>query len=610
MQKQTPNIIYALSLASFAVATSAVMQVSAQEGSITDRVSIMVPSSCSMTSAVVSDHQADIVNGQYLDDIGITELNAFCNDQDGFSIYAVGYSSDEYGNNYLVDSASRANLNIPTGIATSGPSSNWAMKITLDESNLSAASIVNGFDSYSAVPSSYTQVAKRESSTDTDILAQGVKFNTSYATFISGAQAAGTYQGKVKYTLVHPHSEIPAHPIDTEGGRIAYYPNTNIYEGSMGQQVVQDTDTSITLLAPNFSRDGYGFAGWNTAYDYSGEFYGPNETITFTAGEYAEKGLSLYAVWIESEGFIQNWSGCDTLIATSYNATTGSLTAGLSSVTALTDLRDNQTYAVAKLADGKCWTIENIRLNAEATRGGDADLLSQGYAQSSQYGDFVGLADSESSYFSNSTYQNTIYGVNSEAPINIGADDYPSYRFPRYNDANTINSDNNVNNGNANIKGYGNYYTWAAAMASTKYYLSGYVSDGQETYNSNIAGTSICPSGWRLPYGAESNGNIYSGDLATLDKAMGGSGTTNSTNNISGTSMSISWRKFPNNLVYSGNMAGSTADSKGGYGYLWSTTAFDYDRTYGLSIGETYINPGVDVYNKYYGFAIRCVVEQ
>ena len=147
-------------------------------------------------------------------------------------------------------------------------------------------------------------------------------------------------------------------------------------------------------------------------------------------------------------------------------------------------------------------------------------------------------------------------------------------------------------------------------MASTKYYLSGYVSDGQETYNSNIAGTSICPSGWRLPYGAESNGNIYSGDLATLDKAMGGSGTTNSTNNISGTSMSISWRKFPNNLVYSGNMAGSTADSKGGYGYLWSTTAFDYDRTYGLSIGETYINPGVDVYNKYYGFAIRCVVEQ
>lgn len=54
-------------------------------------------------------------------------------------------------------------------------------------------------------------------------------------------------------------------------------------------------------------------------------------------------------------------------------------TANLSSVSALTDQRDDQTYAIAKLADGNCWMIENLRLDTEATRGATNEALAQGY---------------------------------------------------------------------------------------------------------------------------------------------------------------------------------------------------------------------------------------
>ena len=84
--------------------------------------------------------------------------------------------------------------------------------------------------------------------------------------------------------------------------------------------------------------------------DGSGVSYGPNETITI--GDVSEHGLSLYAIWVESTGNLQNWTGCSSL--------------DINEVTALTDIRDGDTYAVAKLVDGNCWMIENLRLSTNA----------------------------------------------------------------------------------------------------------------------------------------------------------------------------------------------------------------------------------------------------
>ncbi len=397
---------------------------------------------------------------------------------------------------------------------------------------------------------------------------------------------------------------------DCLSGYICYHKNSNGVEGSMGKQTVLSSDTTAILLASNYSRSGYGFAGWSTARDYSDIIYGPNETISFSAGQYTDgnTGLSLYATWIESAGNIQNWNSCSELSPVSYDNTNGVLNADLSSIVALTDLRDNQTYAVARLADGNCWMIENLRLSSEYTTTESSSVLSQGYGQSEIYGDFVGLANSESNYFSDNSNSNSKYGIN-DSSVDINSLDYPNYRLPRYNNTNTNSRGDYPSTDNANLFSYGNYYNWSAAMANTKYYKSGFIDNDQEADKSNIANTSLCPSGWRLPYGSSVNNGPYSGNMAILDISMGGTGLPDSANSVTKKSMSDYWRRFPNNLVLSGDITGSSISIRGINGYLWTTTASGYNKSYGFSIGVSYVNPGINTYEKYYGFSVRCMVD-
>ena len=124
--------------------------------------------------------------------------------------------------------------------------------------------------------------------------------------------------------------------------------------GSMTNQSAE-SNTDTTLIAPNFSRKDYGFAGWSTSATGYGETYGPNQTIT--TGDLSASGLQLYARWVKSSGTFQSFT-----VAQCSNLATNE-------IIALTDTRDGITYAVAKLNDGNCWTIENNRYatNASAT---------------------------------------------------------------------------------------------------------------------------------------------------------------------------------------------------------------------------------------------------
>lgn len=56
--------------------------------------------------------------------------------------------------------------------------------------------------------------------------------------------------------------------------------------------------SSVMLRPSNFSKPGYGFAGWNTEMDGLGTNYGPSQTITL--GDLSEEGLQLYAKWAQS----------------------------------------------------------------------------------------------------------------------------------------------------------------------------------------------------------------------------------------------------------------------------------------------------------------------
>ena len=583
--------------------------------STTANAAVTVSSACTMTGTLNTPHTATVNPGVYQDSIGKTTFSVICNDPNGFAIYAIGYTGEEYsGTNHTKLVGPNSNT-ITTGIATSGSTSNWAMKLESNDPEFYNMTIMNGYDSYSTIPDTYTKVAQITSSTAS---ATPATMSSTYAAFIASDQTAGTYNGKVKYTMVHPYDAetpaIPLSPTECPANSICYAPNSGDIVGSMdsisstkiassataGVQTNITSNSEADLIAPNYSRAGYGFAGWSTDFETnsSSVVYGPNETIT--TSDLSTNGMILYPVWIASTGNLQNWTGCSSLTQANYDSETGILSANLSSITALTDLRDNNVYAVARLADNNCWMAENLRLDANNS---SDESLAQGFgdATADNHGKFVGLADSENANFTNVNTANSIYYIGAQsgtASIYIGsaATNDSSMRIPRYNNNNT---NRNLTASYNDIDrttyyqwySYGNYYNFPAALANTEYFYS----------SANITDTSICPSGWKLITSTATNG------FSKLDIQMGGTGANNSTNAVTGLDMSRLWRQFPNNYVKSGIFNLNVAESRGDSGYYWSnTTGSTYAQAYRLTVSGSKVNPGRNNGNRSYGITVRC----
>ena len=223
---------------------------------------VHVAEACTMTATVNTPHIADITNGlysggiaEYANGIGKTTLKVICNDASGFSIYAVGYTNNEFGNTKLMTNTADSSAPIiNTNTYNSGDTSAWSMKINA-VSGTYAPTLDNSFGSYHNVPSTYTRVAYRTSGTDVSngaTEATGSSVEATYAAYIAPTQPAGTYSGQVKYTLVHPANTRPAKPQVTQAGKICYYANATDAVGTMGCQNVSTSATSTTLLASNF----------------------------------------------------------------------------------------------------------------------------------------------------------------------------------------------------------------------------------------------------------------------------------------------------------------------------------------------------------------------
>ena len=636
-----------LSLLGVTIITSLVLlstNVSADDSAITV-TTITVPIACTLNgvgtthTATLSPNTYSGASGsEYENGIGKTTLTAICNDDNGFSIYAIGYTGNEYGATNLIGENTAGTI-ATKAYASGDTTSNWSMKLTkitdsTESYNPTNLTITTGYDAYHAVPDTYTKVAQYKantgsSTTDTTL---GVKLETTYAAFIASNQPADTYVGQVKYTMIHPYDyESPGTQI-TESGCIRYYKNGTDVEGTMGCQEVSSSDTSLTLLASNFSREGYGFAGWSDQFDYAtnsnANLYGPQEDITFTAGQYTDTnpGLSLYAIWVKSEGSIQDSTKvsqvCNRLAESGPN-----VTKTLNSVSALTDQRDNETYAIAKLADGNCWMIENLRLESTAAHNSDGSLA-QGYGTSATYGNFSGLANAENTGFYSTYSANSLYSNDgSNNTINIGTSDSPAHRMPRYNNYNhkanstdrpinpTTNDATNSTT-NASMYSYGNYYTWPAALANTIHYNSPTATDASGK-TSETVNTSICPAGWKLPRGGNKSRKATN-DFWTLIVTGINSGTNPANYEYDtnpyyigtpeGSDISNKLRTYPNNFLYSGNFKVSSAYNMGSSSIYLSSTAFSYYYPYLLFLHSSHVSPGTYGEFKYYGYSIRCMV--
>ena len=665
--KTSVSSILTLGLVSFTILSSAVLLSTRNSVAVSAEATaaVIVTDACSIKTTIDEPHDATIANGNYsgASGVGLTTLKIYCNDNAGFAIYAIGYTNDEYGNTVMhwnrASSASDTTNAINTGVYIAGTTINstWSMKLA-SVAGTYAATIADGtngtenFTTWHTVPEEYTKVAFKNTGTDAEVNGSGTgsSITLTYDYFISQSQSPGVYTGQVKYTLVHPNTHAkPATPLeddDCPADSICYALNSSDAEGDMsslgsitasdvaGKQTLESGATEATLISPNYKRAGYGFAGWSTDFEATNAsiIYGPNQTITLGSNEsddadISTNGLILYPVWVASTGSLQGWTGCSSMTAATYNSTSGKVEATLANVVALTDTRDDNVYAVAKLTDGNCWMIENLRLDAEATRGSANAAKAQGYGTSATYGDFIGLADSEDANFivvntaaTASTAANSIYYAGTQsgtASINISKTDYAGYRMPRYNNNNTnmggTNSANTVlvasydSNGTATAQwySYGNYYSWPAAIANTTIYYGG------------DAGTSICPSGWKLPKGRISTGDLsdginapanHVGSFSYLDRMMGGDGTNQSSN----MAQVRKWGSFPNNFVYSGGWLISNAYGRSSSGTYWSSSAYNDGDLYSTAFAFSFTASSGGLYigqnaGKYEGLSIRCI---
>ena len=597
-----------------AVASS--MRVEAEDNDTTvTTASVTVAASCSMTATVESEHSANIPNGIYSgtelypNGIGKTKIATFCNDNSGYAIYAIGFTGDKYdGEDHTKLIGAASGQKITTGTATSGNDSKWAMKLIKETDdtksyNPTALTIENGYDDYNVIPNTYTKVANYTSTTDATL---GSVLSTTYAAYISPTQVADTYTGKVKYTLVHPHTEVPSQPQTTTTGLIKYYANVSDAVGTMN---TQNVSSSVTLLPSNFSRTGYGFAGWSDKFDYAtnpeAKFYGPNETIALNTADYTgtNPGLSLYAVWVKSQGNLQDStkvaSVCNSLDPAPIDGT-----ANLSSVSALTDQRDNNTYAIAKLADGKCWMIENLRLADKDSSNNDIELSATN--TNSPLLPLTNVYDATNPTTSNHLSASTNPTSTAWCISNSAACDDQSMLYT----GNTTERGTNPAT-SANTYSYGNYYNWYSATAGNGKYST-------STNNSTVAGD-ICPAGWTLPIGGQNtvntNNNFY-----VLTKTLMGNVEPNQNNsngygyydntpvNTSGDTATKAIRKYPNNFLYSGNVYGSSVRNRGSNGYYWSKSAYNGYYAYYLSFFSSSVYPSY-YNNKNYGFSVRCLAQ-
>ncbi|MBQ6321074.1 InlB B-repeat-containing protein, partial [Candidatus Saccharibacteria bacterium] len=305
-----------------------------------------------------------------------------------------------------------------------------------------------------------------------------------------------------------PEAEENSCPAET----ICYDAN-GATSGTQEDQTGVASSSDVMLTAPNIVRTDYGFAGWNTEPDGSGTAYGPNQTIT--VGDLSASGLKLYANWIpaQTSTTLQSFSAeqCSSL--------------PLGVPTALRDARDTNTYAVAKLADGNCWMIENLRLSPTSAN---------------------------------------LSALNTSFPTSAFLNSRTTLGSWCFNDDTATCLEQNLFVRLTNALYAGNYYNFYTATAG----------NGTATSSGTVSGD-LCPLGWRLP-----SGNT-SGEYGALASVLGiPNADLNETTTPTAANATRIFTDFPNNFT----LMGFRGDANGissfrNVAYLWTRSSFTSSST-------------------------------
>lgn len=211
------------------------------------------------------------------------------------------------------------------------------------------------------------------------------------------------------------------------------------------------------------------------------------------------------------------------------------------------DARDNHTYWVQKLSDGKCWMLTNL-----------------GYAGggTNTYGDVKALTN----------------GV-------VGPSTYTDARY--YVVTSTTNFTTEPTNPSTSTDGTGQYgylYNWCGAMGGQSTSAC-----ANATTPSPNTMTSICPSGWRLPTGGSG------GEFAGLNTAVNG-GVTNSDEGLRANWLMQRGGSWSDGLMFQGT-----------FGYYWSSSQQSATDARSAYFVATHVNTTSSNMGKFNGLAVRCI---
>ena len=500
-------------------------------------------------------------------DSNIITITAGSNDAHGYKLYGtVGSSSSNYTDLRLSSSNTTnvfTNLSSNKANLTNFSDNTWGYSYSTD----SGSSWVSG--SVGSTSSGYNGLPLYNSSNNASgvVLASTSSASETSLQFKIGAKAAST---QVSGTYTNTINFIGVGNVVTTTYSLNYVDASGEGTGLPASLSGQTTnDGVITLSDTTPTRTDYVFKGWcdtNNSSDTTtctGTTYDPGRIyIIPAANQGGTVTVNIYAIWesaipettIANATYMQEVSSCpDTL-------TTGQ-------VYSIKDSRDEQSYNVAKLADGKCWMITNLNLAGGTTLdASDSNVPSDNYYT---------LPASSKSGFSSDT---TAYV---------------------YNSGNTTSTC-------TGSSGCYSYYSWLAATAGGKDSSGNAVS--ANGYN---AAYSICPKGWRLPTSTTSNANAQSstnwktGDWYALATAYG----ANLESNYSQSAATFYNNAGPGttpNFLLAGGYYNSSFYLGGSDGDYWSSTSYSSAYAYYLYFDPSYVNSAYRD-DRRRGESVRCV---
>lgn len=230
-----------------------------------------------------------------------------------------------------------------------------------------------------------------------------------------------------------------------------------------------------------------------------------------------------------------------------------------------------RTYRIAKLADGHCWMLDNLKLGS--TTGP------------------ITLTPADSDVATDFTLPQLNDGTRTlDTSTNPGNDyDAPCAYGPVPGDT------------GSGATNYGYLYNFSAATAG-------------ETRTSLPSGSDarhdICPANWRLPIGGQNSygGPALANELANLDKAFGGTGYPTEDEDEDGPNIAKWQNSGPFKGVFSGDWEGGFG-SQGEYAYVWSSSASPNNGDDAMYAIFSY-NRVVPSHNwgRYLGISVRCLL--